>query len=369
MSDPHKLTFREQLRETNRKFKDEMKLTNSKFKADIKNPKPLTAKSKRFFGNIGIISLLIFLYPVGLFVMFKKSGWSKKSKVISSSVAGAFFALMVVAIINAPPTATLDNLKLDGNKSIVGENLNMVGSVFPTDSTLTVGGKLVKIDSRGRFKYSISLNEGDNDITVITKKGDKKSTAVYKIHRYTKSEVIAQEKAAAKKKADAAAAVEKKKAEEARVAQTKQRQAADAKAKVDADAAAAAAKNKAVADIAAKNKAVADAAAKEKAAAAAAAASVTVSQKNALNKAKSYISFAAFSHDGLADQLVYEQFSDADAAYGADNVGADWNEQAAKKAKDYMSFSSFSRGSLIAQLEYEKFTPEQATYGANAVGL
>ena len=346
-----------------------MKITNSKFKTDITNPKPLTAKAKRFFGNIGIISLLIFLYPVGLFVMLKKSGWSKKTKVISSSVAGAFFALMVVAIINAPPTATLDNLQLDGNKSVVGENFNVIGSVFPTDSTLTIDGKFAKTDSHGKFSYSVSLNEGSNEITVITKKGDKKSTAVYKIHRFTKSEVAAQEKAAAKKKADAAAAAAKKKAEEATVSQTKQRQAADAKAKADTAAAAAAAKNKAAADVAAKNKAVADAAAKEKAADAAAAAAVTVSQKNALNKAKAYISFAAFSHDGLADQLVYEQFSDADAAYGADNVGADWNEQAAKKAKAYMSFSSFSRGSLIDQLEYEKFTPEQAAYGANAAGL
>jgi colicin import membrane protein len=100
-----------------------------------------------------------------------------------------------------------------------------------------------------------------------------------------------------------------------------------------------------------------------------AAPAVTVSQKNALSKAKDYLSYTAFSHDGLVDQLVYEQFSAADATYGADNSGADWNAQAAKKAKDYMSYSSFSRGSLIDQLEYDKFTPDQATYGVNAVGL
>lgn len=95
----------------------------------------------------------------------------------------------------------------------------------------------------------------------------------------------------------------------------------------------------------------------------------TVSQKNAVKKAKSYLDFSAFSHDGLVEQLEYEQFSHADAVYGADNSGADWNEQAAKKAKSYMEYSAFSRGSLIEQLIYEKFTPEQAEYGANAVGL
>lgn len=95
----------------------------------------------------------------------------------------------------------------------------------------------------------------------------------------------------------------------------------------------------------------------------------TTSQKNAVKKAKSYLDYTAFSHDGLVDQLEYEQFSHADAVYGADNSGADWNEQAAKKAKSYMEYSAFSRGSLIAQLEYDKFTRQQAECGASAVGL
>lgn len=97
--------------------------------------------------------------------------------------------------------------------------------------------------------------------------------------------------------------------------------------------------------------------------------SMTVSQKNALAKAKSYLEFSAFSHDGLVAQLEFEQFSHADAVYAADNCGADWNEQAAKKAESYMSYSAFSRGGLIDQLKFEKFTQEQAEYGATSVGL
>lgn len=95
----------------------------------------------------------------------------------------------------------------------------------------------------------------------------------------------------------------------------------------------------------------------------------TVSQKNAVQTAKSYLNYTAFSYDGLVAQLEYEQFSHADAVYGVDNSGANWNEQAAKMAKQYMDYSAFSRGSLIEQLKYEKFTQEQAEYGANAVGL
>lgn len=97
--------------------------------------------------------------------------------------------------------------------------------------------------------------------------------------------------------------------------------------------------------------------------------SETVSQKNAVRQAKAYLGYSAFSHDGLVAQLEYEKFSHADAVYGADNSGANWNEQAAKSAKNYMEYSAFSRGSLIEQLKHEKFTQAQAEYGATAVGL
>jgi len=95
----------------------------------------------------------------------------------------------------------------------------------------------------------------------------------------------------------------------------------------------------------------------------------TVSQKNAVRSAKSYLGYSAFSYTGLIKQLEYEKFSHTDAVYGADNSGADWFEQAAKAAKAYMEYSAFSRGSLIEQLKYEGYTQAQAEHGANAVGL
>ena len=62
-------------------------------------------------------------------------------------------------------------------------------------------------------------------------------------------------------------------------------------------------------------------------------------------------------------------FSDADAIYGADHCGANWNDQAAKTAKMLMDDSAYSRGSLIEILGWNGFTQRQAEYGANAVGL
>ena len=91
-------------------------------------------------------------------------------------------------------------------------------------------------------------------------------------------------------------------------------------------------------------------------------------KEQAKNKAIDYLDYTAFSYDGLVKQLEYEKFTEKQAKYGADNCGADWNEQAAKKAQEYMDYSSFSESELINQLEYEGFTSEQAEYGVKAVG-
>ena len=96
--------------------------------------------------------------------------------------------------------------------------------------------------------------------------------------------------------------------------------------------------------------------------------SPTTGQSNALKKAQSYLRFTNFSHDGLVDQLEYEKFSHDEAVYGADNCGADWNEQAKEKAKSYLDLSGFSYKGIIEQLEYEKFTSEQAKYAADNCG-
>ena len=94
----------------------------------------------------------------------------------------------------------------------------------------------------------------------------------------------------------------------------------------------------------------------------------TTGEKNALQRAKSYLRSSAFSYEGLIHQLEYEKFSHEEAVYGADNCGADWFEQAAKKAESYLKSSAFSRDGLIHQLEYEKFTHEQAVYGVEQNG-
>ena len=95
---------------------------------------------------------------------------------------------------------------------------------------------------------------------------------------------------------------------------------------------------------------------------------LTLAQQNAVDKARSYLSFTGFSRDGLVGQLEYEGYSAEEAAFGADNAGADWNSEAAEKAKSYLEFSSFSRQGLSDQLAFEGFTAEQIEFGLTSVG-
>ena len=94
---------------------------------------------------------------------------------------------------------------------------------------------------------------------------------------------------------------------------------------------------------------------------------ISSGQENALASAEQYLSYSGFSHDGLIEQLKFEDFSDADAAYAADHVDADWNAEAVESAKQYLDYSSFSQQGLIDQLVFEKYTPAQAEYAAGQV--
>ncbi len=93
-------------------------------------------------------------------------------------------------------------------------------------------------------------------------------------------------------------------------------------------------------------------------------------QQNALDKGEQYLDALPFSRDGLAKQLESEGFSEADAAFAADNVDADWNEQAAAKAESYQDAGvALSYDGMVRQLETDGFTEQQADHGARSLGL
>ena len=95
----------------------------------------------------------------------------------------------------------------------------------------------------------------------------------------------------------------------------------------------------------------------------------TLSQKNAIKSAQSYLEFMAFSKIGLIKQLKYEGYSEEDSTYAVSQITVNWKEQAVKSGKGYLEITPFSRDGLIKQLKYEGFTDEEATYAVDKIGL
>lgn len=96
---------------------------------------------------------------------------------------------------------------------------------------------------------------------------------------------------------------------------------------------------------------------------------MSAARSNAVQSARSYLEFSAFSRNSLIEQLEYEDYTTADAAFAVDYVDPDWYEQAALSAESYLDFTSFSRQGLIDQLIYEGFSNDEAQFGVNSVGL
>lgn len=91
---------------------------------------------------------------------------------------------------------------------------------------------------------------------------------------------------------------------------------------------------------------------------------VSVGKVNALLSAESYLATIPFSKKGLIKQLKFEKFSTEEAEYAANNVNADWMDQAVLTAQNYLDTMPFSKKELIKQLEFEGFTKSQAKHGA-----
>jgi hypothetical protein len=102
-------------------------------------------------------------------------------------------------------------------------------------------------------------------------------------------------------------------------------------------------------------------------------ATITSSQARAIESAKDYLSFQAFSKKGLIQQLssdAGEGYPRADAVFAVDHMNIDWKEQAVKSARGYLDMQSFSRQGLIHQLSSdagEGFTLSQAKYAVGKV--
>jgi len=269
-----------------------------------------TVKGEKWYKEpFGIIALLILFFPVGLFLMWKYSGWSPKVKWVISGIF-AFLIVLGFIIDAATPTPTITLSEFESDKIVTGSEYSLSGKVDPPSSELKVNGKTVEVKEDGSFTYTLSLKEGVNEIKIEANNSGKTAELSRKLTR----ELTEEEKAAK-------AAEEKRKAEE----ETKQK-AEEEKPDVPAE------------------------------------------YKSALAQATTYANDLHLSKKGVYDQLVSEyggQFKAEAAQYAIDNVKADWNANALAKAKTYQNDLHLSPSAIRDQLvsEYgEKFTAAEADY-------
>jgi hypothetical protein len=212
------------------------------------------------------------------------------------------------------PVVTLE--VVDG-KTVHRDSVKVTGSVSPANSDVVIEGDSDSIEAKvkhGRFSATVrELGVGDNDVTVTASAPDHEDAShdLTVTRKRSHAELLALARA---------------KAERKRRAAQRRREAALRRA-----------------------------------------------YGRALDKAEDYLSYSAFSKQGLYEQLssdAGEGFTEAEARYAVEHVHANWKQQAVKKAKDYLDYQSFSRQGLYEQLSSsagEGFTPEEAQYAVSKV--
>ncbi len=138
--------------------------------------------------NIAIIALLIIFFPVGLFLMWKHSSWSKKAKWI---ISGSIVCLIIIGSIGAyysPPTITVagvKNNKISTDKS----DYTLTGSISSLkDATLTINDQLIPISDNSKFNYRLLLEEGDNTFNLVSSNKNGEYNEAITIHRTNQAE-------------------------------------------------------------------------------------------------------------------------------------------------------------------------------------
>jgi len=248
------------------------------------------------------ILLLVLLFPVGVYLMWRYMDWGKAPKfVISGLGTVVIVGVFILVVLFAPPTIAIKS----STAAIRGSQYTLVADITPDNATVTVNGKQVNLGSQGHLNTQLTLSQGDNRITIVARntKNNKVTQQVITVHRYTTAEIAKQEQEAAAEK----------KQQEADAAQQQAAQAA--------------------ADKAAQQQAVADAAAQQKQQAANAAAQKAAQQKSDENAIKAAVSKDLGGNNDVGGKY-YRNIDVEPQANGGFGVFVDYNADEASSNND-----------------------------------
>ncbi len=129
---------------------------------------------------------------VAQFLLWKYAALPRKVKV-AASIAFSVVLIIIASAwnnYNLPPTISFDNALAD---SITTDNnvssYTITGTIDSHKAvTLTIDGKKLPLNSHHDFSYKTSLQEGDNNFTLVAINGSGKDREVLTVHRTTKAE-------------------------------------------------------------------------------------------------------------------------------------------------------------------------------------
>jgi len=156
-----------------------------------------TQPRKRWFANrLLVILLLIFFFPLGLFLMWKYTSWTKVTKWIVTLVGTALTTLTLIGAYNSPPTITVSGEK-NGTINVDTNKYTLTGDVssMKTVTLFTINRTPVSVSDDASFAHIVSLEEGDNiyNLVATNDNGERKTTLI--IHRTTQAEIEARARA------------------------------------------------------------------------------------------------------------------------------------------------------------------------------
>lgn len=274
-------------------------------------------KEKFYKKNWFAIVMTIFIYPIGMVLVWTSKKLGQKTKLIATVLGGIFFLIILVSDSSAPVITLSEEGPLVVYKDEPMTSDELISTVV---SGIT--------DNRSDMSTADITVDGFDDVDFTTEGNYKiKFTAVDKaenevVEPYTIKVELSEEQLAAKEAAEKEAAEKEAAEKEAAEKEAAEKEAAEAK-------------------------------------------ELNANRENekALKSAQNYINIMAFSADGLRGQLEYEGFTSEQIEYAIDNVNVDWNEEAVQSATNYSNTLNMSSSAIYDQLLYEGFTADQAQYG------
>lgn len=157
--------------------------------------KSSTASKKWYANKIVIILFLIFFFPIGLFLMWKFSGWAKKTKWIVTGIIALLMVIGLVSTYYSAPSITVLNKK-NGIINTDDADYMIQGDIYSMkDATLTINDQPVSISNENTFSHKVSLVEGDNGFSLTATNENGVTTEAITIHRTTQAEFAARAEA------------------------------------------------------------------------------------------------------------------------------------------------------------------------------